>query len=361
MSARRWWALTGVLLIVAGAAVVVVRPWGAWPWEQGADDGSEQVAPVTAPVERTTLTSRLRLNAQLGYGEPVPLPAASGMLTALPAPGQVVETGHPVYEADGRPVVLFHGTRPFWRDLTVDSDDGEDVRQLEQNLAALGFFDDEVDARYDWVTRQAVRDWQKSLGVPRTGEFSAASVVVADAPGIRVAAVTARLGDSGTSPATSTATTLRAVAKLTAAQARELTAGTPVVVELPDGTEISTTLAAVDPGGVPTGKDDEKTPPTALVEFADQAAVASAGAAAVRIVISDDVESAETLVVPVTALVATPVGYAVEVMRDGEPVRLPAEIGLVADARVQILRSGSEIAEGSGDPLTEGDEAVLAR
>lgn len=354
-AAWAWW-VTAIVLVGAVVAAGYLRPWETW-----APQASESDEPVTAAVESTTLTSQLRLNAQLGYGETVPLPAAAGTITVLPAAGQVVETGQRVYEADGAPVVLFRGERPFWRELSVSAQ-GEDVRQLQQNLADLGFYGGSVDGAFEWRTRQAVRGWQKSLHVEQTGAFSPSSVAVADAPGIRIAEVTARLGDIGGSPATFTETTLRGIAKLTEAQARTLVAGTPVTVVLPDGAEIDSVLASVDPGGQPTGEGDTTTSPTATVEFDDQAQVAEAGAVAVRIVIRDDAEQSATLVVPVTALLATADGgYAVEVWDGERPARTPVEIGVVADARAQVIASGSAVDGGAGPVLVEGDLVVLAR
>ncbi len=351
-----WIAATTVLVLALAATVAVTRPW-----ERGEPAAADTPAPVTAPVELATLTSQVRLNAQLGYGDAIPLPPATGMLTGLPAAGQVIQTGYQVYEADGRPVVLFRGTRPFWRELSTGVD-GEDVRQLQQNLADLGFLDGVADGKFGDATKRAVTAWQKSLGLAQTGDFAPGDAVVADAPGIRIARVSARLGDAGASAATFTETTLRATAKLTTAQARELLPGTPVTVVLPDGTELDTVLASVDPGGVPTGEGDAVTPPTALVEFEDQTAVASVGSVAVRIIIRDDAEQPETLVVPVTALLATADGgYAVEVQDGEDSVRIPVEIGLVADARVQVLRSGGALDGDAGPELAEGDPVVLAR
>ncbi|MFT4220884.1 MAG: peptidoglycan-binding protein [Microbacterium sp.] len=348
------WATAFVAALVA-VAVVALRPWDPPP--------SPAASPrVTAPVQRATLVSHVRLNGRLGYGDAVPLPAAAGMLTALPRAGAVVKTGERVYEADGQPVVLFRGKRPFWRDLSVQSPDGKDVRQLEQNLKRLGFFSGDPDRDYDAMTAEAVRDWQESLGAPRTGEFAAASVVVADAPGIRIASVSARLGEGNVSPATYTETSLRAIVSLTSAQARELVAGTPVTVVLPGGDEIDTKLAEVDPGGAPAGEGDEVTPAHAVVSFKRQSAVRAAGQAAVRVLVRDNADEHETLVVPVTALLATAdEGYAVEVVDEKGVVRVPVEIGLVADARAQVLRSGSELVPGSGRSLAAGDDVVLAR
>lgn len=348
----------GIVLIAAGGTTAYIRPWEAW----AAPSTASASAPVTAGVELATLTSRLRLKGQLSYGDAVPLHAAVGTITVLPVAGETVATGQRVYEVDGAAVVLFRGARPFWRELSADATAGDDVRQLQQNLSDLGFYRGSIDGGFGPRTRQAVRDWQKSLGAAQTGVFSASSVVVADAPGIRIAQVTARLGDAGASPATYTETTLRATAKLTEAQARELTPGTSVTVTLPDGTEVESTIAAVDPGGQPTGKGDTTTSPSATVEFADQDRVAAAGAVAVRITVRDGTERAPTLVVPVTALLATADGgYAVEVWEGEQTIRTPVKIGLVADARAQVLASGADVDGRTGPVLIAGTQVVLAR
>lgn len=355
-------AVIMVAVITAGcAAALILRPWHSPPSGLESEGGP---APATAPVELSTLTDQVRLNAQLDFGDPIELPAATGVITGLPAAGEVIESGSAVYESDGRPVVLLHGERPFWRDLTSGVSDGPDVLQLEQNLARLGFFDREPDSRFDGWTSNAISQWQRSLGVPPTGTVSPSDVVVANAPGIRIAQIAAALGESGISPATYTETTLRAVARLSAAQARELQAGTPVTVQLPDGTELETTLAAIDPGGAPTGEDEQTTSPTATIEFPDQTDVEDVGPAAVRVTISDPEETAEALVVPVTALVADAEGgYAVEVLTDTEIVRVPVEIGMVVDARAQILTSGPDVDGAPADavPLAEGDDVVISR
>jgi peptidoglycan hydrolase-like protein with peptidoglycan-binding domain len=356
-------AACGVTVLLVGGALLAIRPW------QASTEAAPEREPVTAAVVKASLTDEVRLAGTLSYGDPIPLPAAVGMITVRPAAGQVVAIGQQIFEADGAPVVLFRGTRPFWRDLSVDSRDDEDIRQLEQNLHDLGFAPGPIDARYDWRTRQAVRDWQKSLGQEQTGTFSPSAVVVTEASGIRIAAATARAGEANVSPGTYTATALFATAKISADQAKQLTVGTPVIVTLPDGTDVEAALSTVDPGGKPdpTGAKSEDgqpktTPPTATVLFADQKPVAAVGAAPVRITIRDGEEQESTLVVPATSLVATAEdAYAVEVYRDAEITRIPVTIGLVADSRVQILASGSDVEGGSGRALREGDLVVLAR
>jgi len=350
------WFVTTALLLGAGAYTVLY--WRPWHVEQAV---AATLEPVTTPVQFTTLTSELRLNAQLGFGEITALPITPEMITVLPVVGAEVQLGEKVYEAHGAPVVLFQGTRPFWRDLALGVTDGEDVRQLQQNLIDLGFLRGEATGRFAAATNAAVRAWQRSLGVPQTGVFTPASVVVANSPSIRINQVTAALGDSAVSPGTYSETTLRATATLTDAQASQLTAGTPVVVQLPDGTEIPSELATVAPGGAPTA-DGGMTMPTATIEFPDQDALAQVGPNAVRVIVRDDANQAATLVVPATALLASADGgYAVEIWDGATIRRVQVQIGLVADARVQVLASGDQVAPGSGGGIAEGDLVVLAR
>ena len=334
--------------------------------------------PIVAAVEYATLTEELRLHGQLTFGEPVPLPLASGVITALPAPGVIVEKGEAIYSVNGEPVTLWAGEMPFWRDLG-SGDRGADVTQLQDNLAALGYFTGTPNGVFGAATTAAVRAWQRGLGVEDTGRFAVASVVVVppipsdddyDAttdvvsststsdlsePGgrvtraaIRIHEVTARLGESGVSPATFTEQLVYLDVTITEAQSHELQVGTPVTVELPDGTEVATTIAAVSVGNPADG-----TPPSARIDFPDQTAVQATAGRTVRITVNSNPNQTPTLVIPAVALLATADGFAVEVWdaATGAISRVPVAIGLSADARVQIL---------SGD-LAPGVQVVLAR
>jgi multidrug efflux pump subunit AcrA (membrane-fusion protein) len=65
--------------------------------------------------------------------------------------------------ASGRPVLLLQGRIPTFRDL-VPTTSGEDVRQIEEALARLGFAPGPVDGRYDGRTADAVAKWYRSAG-----------------------------------------------------------------------------------------------------------------------------------------------------------------------------------------------------
>ena len=97
-------------------------------------------ARATASVERTDLVDRENVAGTLGYADTGTLVcAATGTLTALRDPGSVVTRGHSLYSVDDEPAAfLFYGTLPAWRDFAPGMTDGDDVRQLERNLRALG-------------------------------------------------------------------------------------------------------------------------------------------------------------------------------------------------------------------------------
>jgi peptidoglycan hydrolase-like protein with peptidoglycan-binding domain len=334
-------------LALAAAAVVVWQPW-----RSTATDTDTATDVATATVERATLTSDLVLNGSLSYGTPIDLPGRGGIITGLPTAGDEIAVGQSVYEVDGMPVVAVRGDRPFWRTLAEGIPNGPDVRQLEQYLTDSGFGDDlTVDDEFTSITTKRVKEWQKRIGVEQTGGIALGDIVAVGSDSIRVDKVTAKLGDSAAqSPMSYSSTRLRVVAKLTDAQARELQPATAVTVTLPDGSELGGAITEIDPGGTPVGDEGKTTPPTAVVDLDEPAAAAGIGLRAVKVALAAS-EAKDALVVPVTALLATvDDGYAVDVLRDGETVRIPVELGLIADTRAQVL----------SDELVEGDTVVVA-
>ena len=86
----------------------------------------------------------------------------SGTLTGLREPGAVVTRGHSLVLpwTASRRAFLLYGALPAWRDFASGMTDGEDVRQLERNLRALGY--DPGDGR----RRLGLGDDRRREGVP---------------------------------------------------------------------------------------------------------------------------------------------------------------------------------------------------
>lgn len=298
---------------------------------------------ATAPVTRATLTQQTVVNGVLGYGPAVTVQArGDGIITALPALGATLSRGQPVYHTDNRPRPLFYGTLPLYRPLHA-SDVGEDVREVEQNLAALGYQGFTVDASYTATTAKAVRKWQKDLGLDQSGVFDPTSVVIAPAP-LRVTQLIAHLGDPASGPVLAYAGTTKVVTVALDVALQTLAhIGLPATVNLPDGTTVAGTLTAV--GTVATA-GEERQPATieVTVNIADQAAIGALDQAPVTVgLVSATVEN--VLTVPVAALVALAEGgYGLQVV-DGPTSRYVAvELGMFAGGRVQV----------TGDNVTEG-------
>ena len=101
--------------------------------------------------------------------------------------------------------------------------DGEDVRQLERNLRALGYDPGDVDDDWDWETTDAVQQFQLDRDLDDDGKLSRGEVVFR--PGeTRIGEAKASVGDSVSPgrPVASLSSTERVV---TVAAGREPPAG----------------------------------------------------------------------------------------------------------------------------------------
>ncbi|WP_246606112.1 peptidoglycan-binding protein [Paractinoplanes toevensis] len=289
------------------------------------DAGPASVAPTAAPatttVERRTLTRGEKVGGTLGFGPAFPVPAApggGGLITWLPAEGAVVERGDTVYRVDQVRVPLLYGSIPAYRTLSAGSE-GDDVEQLERNLAALGYTGFTVDDDYTAATADAVRRWQKDLGRGRTGVVRAGDAVVA-AGARRVAAVTGLPGTAAAGILLRWTGTTRVVdVDLDLDYADLVKPGAAATVELPDG---STVPARVTRIGAPAAK-------TLPVELS---VPEGKNLGKVSVTITTETRR-DVLAVPVNALVARPGGGYAVVAGTGT---LPVTTGMFADGYVEV-------------------------
>ena len=118
------------------------------------------------------------------------------MLTALREPGSVITRGHSLYSVNDVPAAfLLYGALPAWRDFAPGMTDGEDIRQLERNLKALGHDPGDVDDDWDSDTTAAVKRFQRARGLYADGTLARGEIVFRDGP-VRMGEAKAALGDS---------------------------------------------------------------------------------------------------------------------------------------------------------------------
>src|SRR5262245_57096920 len=140
---RAWPPLRArTLLLVAALAVGVAAVVGVISivGSNASSDADRKKGTATASVARRDLVQRSTVSGTLGYsdGRQV-VNYRPGTITSLPEEGRLLRPGAVLYDVNDQPIVLFSGSRPAWRPLVEGVSDGRDVRQLEQNLRALGY------------------------------------------------------------------------------------------------------------------------------------------------------------------------------------------------------------------------------
>jgi peptidoglycan hydrolase-like protein with peptidoglycan-binding domain len=297
--------------------------------------------PATVAVVRTDLRETRTEAGTLGYGESWPIAVhGTGTITRLPRPGSVVAAGEALFHVDERPVVALAGAVPMYRPLRVDAEapsSGADVRQLQENLTALGY-ELHAEEGYGPATAEAVRAWQADVGVPVTGAVEVGQVVFVPGP-VRVSELLARPGDPVRgSPIMNVTGTARVVSvPLRVGDLTLVDVGRRVPVRVSGRGEGLGRIASV--GTVVRNGTVEVT-----VAVDDDHALGDLSAAPVEVEFVSQTRQG-VLVVPVSALLALPAGgYGVEVV-SGETTRIvPVRTGMFAGGRVEI--DGPDIVEG---------------
>jgi peptidoglycan hydrolase-like protein with peptidoglycan-binding domain len=357
---RRKLLLTGTAAgVVAAAIAFSLFAFGSTAKETEANSA---LPPATATVKRTTLVEAKTVTGTLGYGEPVALGASeAGIITWIAPVGSTVSRGQPLFKVDERPVVKLYGSLPLYRTLRPGLK-GRDVRQLERNLAALGYRGFTVDDTYSAATAAAVRSWQARLGLPTTGMVEVGQVLFTAGP-VRIAGHSARVGQAvaresdGAAVLSYTGTKRLVTVELEVADLPLAVKGRAVTVTVPGrrpvsgriaqvGTAITRQLAPAGEGtgqaGAPSAAADAVVGVT--VTIANQKALGSLDGAPVDV---DFVSSKRenVLAVPVVALLALPQGgFGVELVQAARTGIVPVRVGMFAAGQVEV--SGNGIAEG---------------
>ena len=162
---------TVALVSVLGFAALVAL--GAWwlgsriesPADAAARTAPPAPSPILVPIEARVLSSTIVTRGTGRFGlpqkislSPSVLKTGPGLITTLPLRNAQLQEGSLLMTASGRPVFVFQGLIPAYRDL-VPGISGDDVRQLERALERLGFKPGAVDGVYDAQTAGAVARW----------------------------------------------------------------------------------------------------------------------------------------------------------------------------------------------------------
>ena len=349
---RRLLAL-GLAAAVLGSAGLLVATRSEGSDVPGDDAAQTARSTSSVRVSRQDLVARTDVDGTLGYsGSFTVAGQLQGTVTAVPTAGTVVERGQSLYSVDNRPVSLLYGDLPAWRRLAAGMSDDPDVRQLEENLVALGHAteaDLAVDERFTAATTAAVKRWQKAVGADETGVVEVGQVVFL--PGaLRIADVKAEKGAAappGSPVLTGTSTSRVVQIDLDATKQSLAKVGDKVDVKLPDGRVTPGTIASVGSVAQTKGQGDSAKRVVAVsVTLHDPGATGTVDQAPVRVGITSDSRKG-VLTVPVNALLALAEGgYGIRAV-GGDIV--PVTPGLFARGMVEVR----------GDGLSEGMEVEV--
>ncbi|NDU75698.1 HlyD family efflux transporter periplasmic adaptor subunit [Actinomadura sp. DSM 109109] len=325
------------MVVVVGGGLALTRDGDR---AQGA-----QAPLATAVVSRGDVVDTEKVDGKLTYGDVRDVwTGMSGVVTWTPEPGATVRRGETLFSAAAKPVTLMYGGRPMYRTLHQGVS-GKDVRQLEENLRALGYGGMTVDGEFTGATQTAVEKWQDDRGLEETGQVDPGQVVFLGGA-VRVREVKAPEGKriAQGQPVLAVAGTRRVVhVDLDAGKQDLARKGARVSVELPGGTTVRGTISEVGRVARTTGSgQDQKT--TVGVDIS----LGKAGTGRLdEAPVSVELESERrrgVLSVPVEALLALREGgFGVEVV-DGSRRLVPVEAGAFGGGRVEV--SGSGLREG---------------
>ncbi len=313
---------------------------------------------------------------------------AGTTFTWLPKIGAIIRQDQAVYSLSNEPVPLLYGPVAAYRAFYVGMSDGADVGELTRDLIALG---DGAGLRpsehYSTATAIAVKRWQRTLGLPVTGQILLGQVVFEPGP-IRVTSVTASVGTStaggggasaggasggggggGSTVLMATSAAPIVVVQLDVTEEYLVKRGDTVSVVLPDGTStVPGRIQAVGnvatcPGGGGTGQGNAtggtadqspcassgsgtSTPPTVPVTIRLQRTPPGAKLDQAPVNVNITSQTAKhILAVPVNALLAVQGGgYGVDVVTAHGSHLVGVTTGLYSNTLVQV--SGPGIAAG---------------
>src|SRR6476469_7479133 len=163
---QRTLAVTVVLaMLVLGAGFLAGRLVRS-PAQQAADASGPGPTLLTVPIRMDTLTSQVVTRGDVSAGTQTDIdPPAGGTSGSSTTPivtrvavsaGQEISQGQVLAELSGRLVFALAGNIPAYRDLRPGYQ-GADVRQLQEDLKAMGFGPTKIDGNYGDSTKTAVK------------------------------------------------------------------------------------------------------------------------------------------------------------------------------------------------------------
>lgn len=160
-------------------ALILVGALGFWAGRTTIFPSSTVDTKNEASLEATVVDGQVGRTLSLNVTatrQPSPLAPnqLAGLVTQV-SDAKSFTTGNIAYSVNSIPVRVLVGAIPFYRAM-AEGDSGPDISQLNAALAAMKFAPGSGD-RFTAATTQAVKAWQKKLGLPETGKLALGEVL----------------------------------------------------------------------------------------------------------------------------------------------------------------------------------------
>ncbi|MFC6154962.1 HlyD family efflux transporter periplasmic adaptor subunit [Nocardioides yefusunii] len=189
-------SLTVLSTAVSLGAMRLVRS----PAQEAADAAPPPRSVLSAEVVRQEVSDEIvargtvKVPRRTAVAPEAPAGAARAVVTELEVgSGDRVRSGQMLLEVSGRPVFVLEGKVPMFREIRR-GDQGRDVRQLQQALAALGHRNTDAVGVFGPSTQAAVTRWYAAAGHTPVGSLEVAAAA-GDAPVADAGRTPARDGD----------------------------------------------------------------------------------------------------------------------------------------------------------------------
>lgn len=389
---RRNLLLSGVLFAVVVAAGLgwVLGSQIRSPAEVAAEAEPPEPSNITVAVVRQRLSADVITRGDIVFDDPVTV-ALSGSFAEQPerlVVTQAVEVNDELTEGDlavemvGRPVFVLTGEIPMFRDLRPGAT-GDDVLQLEEALARMGFLSVEPDSSWDGDTGAAVAAWYEEAGYRPNGlseedeaALSAARDRVRAARGSladsEAALAEARAGSGQGAAAAARAEVARTedaleLAEIDAERANEVAAGA-VVSAQEDLAAAEAELEGAEAELAGGQAADPALPPEEMAELEAAVDTATGAVAAARVVLDEaefDVRRTATeqaaLVDQAAQAVAVARANLADLQRGVDTSSLRRQIETAAAELVAAQEDLAELEAGLGTWLPAGEIVFLGR
>ena len=276
--------------------------------------------------------------------------------------------------------VLMYGDVSAWREFREGMTHGKDIKQLEENLFALGYADFEIsqiDEVFDISTTNSIKKMQADLELIETGSISIGDVVFLPGTSIvqssssfpslganvqpnvsllslrtteKIETTIEPIGQEGN--ITTTVESLQRVkTSIEVADKELIRVGSKVKVELPDESIVSATISEIGSIAVWPQGNQIGNPFLQIAASIDGNIVFHEWTGAIVTVSITETLVEDVLAVPIPSLVVLlGGGYALEVL-EGDSIKLvPVETGVYDDGWVEV----------KGEGLTEGAKVIVA-